>query len=92
MYINIYNRMENIKVKAQIKHILADGTEKIYTYDQKKYNDKYYNKNKERLNKSIECPLCKGTYCPNSLSKHTKSKRHLKFERSIEDENKENKN
>lgn len=71
--------MENIKVKSQIKRVLKDGTEKVYTYDQKKYNSTYYQKNKDRLNTSVECPLCKGSYCPISLSTHLKSKRHLKF-------------
>lgn len=71
--------MENLKGKIVVKRTLADGTEKIYSYDQKKYNDKYYSKNKERLNTSIECALCKGTYCPLSKNLHNKSKRHLKF-------------
>jgi hypothetical protein len=71
--------MEEFKIPTQIKKISKDGTMKIYTYDQKKYNDTYYEKNKEKLNESIECPSCKGSYCPLTKSRHEKTKRHLKF-------------
>ncbi len=71
--------MENIKVKTEVIRKLIDGTEKTYIYDQKGYNTTYYEKNKEKLNKSVECPICKGTYCILSKSTHLKSKRHLKF-------------
>jgi hypothetical protein len=62
-----------------IRKILKDGTEKIYEYNQTEYNKKYYLKHKEKLNKSVECPLCKGTYCIMSKAKHMKSTRHCKF-------------
>jgi hypothetical protein len=76
--------------KMKIKKILKNGVEKIYEYDQKEYNKKYYSKNKEMLNKSIECALCKGTYCIMSKSKHMQSPRHCKFiEKEDEDEKKE---
>jgi hypothetical protein len=76
--------------KMKIKKILKNGVEKIYEYDQKEYNKKYYSKNKEMLNKSIECALCKGTYCIMSKSKHMQSPRHCKFiEKEEEDEKKE---
>jgi hypothetical protein len=69
----------DIQVKTIIKRTLADGTEKTYIYDQKIYNDTYYLKNKERLNQSIECDVCKGTYCLGSKSRHKKSLRHQTF-------------
>lgn len=76
--------------KMKIKKILKNGVEKIYEYDQKEYNKKYYSKNKEMLNKSVECALCKGTYCIMSKSKHMQSPRHCKFiEKEEEDEKKE---
>jgi hypothetical protein len=75
--------------KMKIKKILKNGVEKIYEYDQKEYNKKYYSKNKEMLNKSIECALCKGTYCIMSKSKHMQSPRHCKFIEKEEEEQKE---
>ncbi len=69
----------NLNNNMIIKKILKDGTEKIYEYNQKEYNKKYYSKNKEKLNKSVECDLCKGSYCLVSKSKHMKSIRHCKF-------------
>jgi hypothetical protein len=77
--------------KMKIKKILKNGVEKIYEYDQKEYNKKYYSKNKEMLNKSIECALCKGTYCIMSKSKHMQSPRHCKFIEKETEEEKETK-
>lgn len=83
--------LNTLNNKMRIKKILKNGTEKIYEYDQKEYNKKYYSKNKEKLNKSVECALCKGTYCIMSKSKHMQSPRHCKFieEEKKEDEKKE---
>jgi len=77
--------------KMKIKKILKNGVEKIYEYDQKEYNKKYYSKNKEMLNKSIECALCKGTYCIMSKSKHMQSPRHCKFIEKEEEKKEEQK-
>ena len=80
---------KNLNNNMIVKKILKDGTEKIYEYDQKEYNKKYYAKHKEKLNKSIECPVCKGTYCIMSKAKHMKSARHCKFIEKPKEETKE---
>lgn len=55
------------------------GEVKTYTYDQKKYNDKYYQKHKDEMLTKITCPLCRGTYTKSGLSNHIKTKKHQNF-------------
>jgi len=69
--------MEEIKIKNVRKFIKKDGDEKTYIYDQKKYNDSYYQKHKDDINKKIECELCKGRYCLMTKARHEKTKKHL---------------
>lgn len=61
------------------KRILKDGSQKEYIYNQSKYNDTYYAKNKER----IQCP-CGGFYMKSSAFTHRqRSKAHHKYLESI---------
>jgi hypothetical protein len=55
------------------KKTLKDGTVKIYTYDYRKYNNKYYDKIKQ---KEI-CSLCNGSYIPRYMYKHTSTLKHI---------------
>lgn len=55
------------------KKTLKDGTVKIYTYDYRKYNDKYYDKIKQKLT----CKDCNGSYSPKYLYRHTSTLKHI---------------
>lgn len=55
------------------KKIQKDGTVKIYTYDYRKYNNKYYDKIKQKL----ICKDCGGSYCQQYLYKHTSTLKHI---------------
>ena len=46
---------------------------------QKKYNQTFMEKHKEKLRVKNQCFLCKGEYSYYNKSKHNKTKRHLKF-------------
>jgi len=63
---------EQPHIRTTVK-ILKDGTKKIYTYDYRKYNNKYYDKIKQKL----ICKDCGGSYCPKYLYKHTSTLKHL---------------
>ena len=64
-------------IVQKISRQLKNGTVKIYTYNQKQYNDNYFNKHKEELLEKIKCPVCDGSYNRTSKSRHLKSKKHL---------------
>jgi hypothetical protein len=55
------------------------GEIKTYVYDQKKYNDAFYKKNKDKILEKITCDLCKGSYCKNGYNNHIKTKKHQNF-------------
>jgi hypothetical protein len=65
----------NKKIKT-----LKSGEVKEYVYDQKPYNDKYYNKNKETINKKILCEVCNKIIFVNNLDKHNTSIKHIKID------------
>lgn len=52
---------------------LKDGTVKTYTYNYTKYNNKYYDKIKQ---KEI-CSSCNGSYIPKYLYKHVSTLKHI---------------
>lgn len=61
------------------KYVKKNGEVKIYEYDNKKYNKKFYEKHKEKLcGESIQCE-CGGRYKHINKSHHNKTQRHLKF-------------
>jgi hypothetical protein len=47
-----------------------------------KYNkvhyEKFKNKNKDKINEKIECPICLGSYTYFNKSSHNKLKKHVK--------------
>lgn len=70
--------MDSIKLIPQtINHQLKSGEFKVYTYNQKKYNDTYFKKHSVELLQKIKCPVCDGSYNRTSKSRHLKSKKHL---------------
>jgi hypothetical protein len=69
--------MEQVKVIPQnIKHQLKTGEIKVYTYNQKKYNDNFFNKHKDMLLEKHKCELCGGSFNITNKSRHLKSKKH----------------
>jgi hypothetical protein len=86
---NLNNNLEN-KTKIKIPMIkiktLKSGEIKEYIYDQKPYNDKYYNKNKDTINKKIFCEICQKNIFRGNLKKHNDSITHFK-EREIKNLN-----
>jgi hypothetical protein len=66
------------EIKVQKKYIKKNGVESIKTYDQRKYNEAFYNKHKEEINKKHLCE-CSAHYIKSNLSKHKKSKYHLLY-------------
>ena len=67
-------------VKLVKKQVLANGTTKEYTYNQKPYNDKYYENHKDR----IQC-ACGGFYNKSSAYTHrTRVKKHKLYLETLE--------
>jgi len=65
------------------KRILKDGNIKLYDYEtnkeyHKKYNNKYYDDNKNKMLVRIDCN-CGGHYSSCVKARHEKTKRHLKY-------------
>ena len=70
--------MEQVKVIPQnIERQLKNGEIKIYTYNQKKYNDNFFNKHKDTLLEKHKCELCGGSFNLTNKSRHLKSKKHI---------------
>lgn len=44
----------------------------------KKYNDRFYEKNRAMINTSVDCQICGGTYTYYGKSNHNKTIRHQK--------------
>ena len=55
-----------------------NGEQTTRTYNQKKYNETFYNKHKETINQKHLCE-CSNHYTTNNKSKHEKSKYHQLF-------------
>jgi hypothetical protein len=67
-------------IKSVKKQLLANGTTKEYIYNQKTYNDKYYENNKDR----IQC-ACGGFYNKSSAYTHrTRVKKHKNYLETLE--------
>jgi hypothetical protein len=60
-------------------------------YDSKKYYENFKNKNKDKINIKVECPICLGSYSYYNKSSHAKNAKHKKHLLKHENENK-NKN
>jgi hypothetical protein len=66
--------MESEHPKIRTMHkTLKDGTVKIYTYDYTKYNNKYYDKIKQKE----KCKDCGGSYIQKYLYKHISTLKHI---------------
>jgi hypothetical protein len=71
---------EKIQRLTTKKFALKNGSIKEYIYDQKKWNDKYYENNKER----IQCE-CGGFYNKSSAYTHrTRVKKHKAYLETLE--------
>jgi len=63
------------------KYIKKNNEEKIYNYNQKKYNDTYYLKHKEKiLTRKYKCECCNREYLLNNKSIHENSMKHKQNE------------
>ena len=65
-------------------YININNEVKEYTYNQKKYNDKYYKKHCETLKSKIKC-IC-GTMIPGrtNILNHNKTKKHQQYINDLE--------
>jgi hypothetical protein len=70
-------------VDSKIENVVVDEPVLITTvkekkkYDQKKYNSKFMDKNREKIHQKIVCDVCCGSYSYYNKSKHMKSIKHL---------------
>jgi hypothetical protein len=72
--------MEQVKIIPQnIERQLKNGEIKIYTYNQKKYNDNFFNKHKDTLLEKHKCEVCGGSFNLTNKSRHLKSNKHTKL-------------
>jgi hypothetical protein len=62
--------------KSLRKYTDVSGNERVYNYDQKQYNKKYYETHKNELKEKVICPVCNGKYSIYSYSTHCKTKKH----------------
>lgn len=69
--------MENLKSQIIKKYIKKNGEEVIKTYDQKVYNNTYYSKNKDKINKCYKCVLCDKEINHSNKTNHEKTKLHI---------------
>jgi hypothetical protein len=69
--------MDEIKIKNIKNYQSKNGDIKTYVYDQKLYNNKFYNLHKEKLNTCHKCSLCGGSFSITNKSKHLKTKKHI---------------
>lgn len=76
--------MENSKKIPTIKkYIKKDGVEICKEYDQKKYNDAYYIKNKVKFLETYLCPSCHINVLKTNKSNHLKTKKHIYYEHLV---------
>ena len=83
------NNNKIINILSTKIHILKNGDSIIYSYDQKIYNDNYYNKFKNEPIKKIKCN-CGGITDKYNYSTHNKSIKHKKYLSSLNKDNNEN--
>ena len=76
------NNNKTINILSSKIHILKNGDTIIYSYDQKIYNDVYYNKFKNEPMKKIKCN-CGGITDKYNNSTHNKSIKHKKYLSSL---------
>ena len=62
------------------KYINKAGEEVTKTYNQKLYNNNYYQKNKDKVNTKIQCEACQIPVNKSNYSNHKKSQRHKYYE------------
>jgi len=72
------NKNEKKIIKLTKKHKLKNGEIKEYVYDQKKYNDKFYNKTEDQSNLKITCE-CGKVIFKNNKYNHIKTTKHLLY-------------
>jgi hypothetical protein len=65
--------------KINIRFSKKLNKDKVYIYDQQKYNKQYYQKNKDKYKIKHICDDCKGLYTLATKSYHFKSKKHNKM-------------
>jgi hypothetical protein len=70
-------------IQPEIKHKLVkkyknkNGEEVIKVYDQQKYNSKFYQKHKEKINEIYECELCKKNVKRANKFNHERTNLHI---------------
>jgi hypothetical protein len=80
--------MQNIKVEEEPKSTAEDEilnieepkaieNKNIIKQNSTKYVKKFIEKNKEKINTKVQCPICYSSYTYFNKSKHYKTKRHL---------------
>lgn len=63
-----------------IKHLVKkNGDIVIKEYNQKKYNDTYYEKNKDKIKEKLMCDICNKSFLKSNKSNHYISKQHIKI-------------
>jgi len=74
------NKTENAPVVDTPSIVNTENESVVKTkkkYDQKKYNNNFMEKNKDKIKLKIVCDVCCGSYTYYNKSKHMKSKKHL---------------
>lgn len=75
--------MEPENIQPEIKHKLIKkyknkkGEEVVKIYDQQKYNSKFYQKHKEKINEIYECQCCKKNVKRANKFNHERTKLHI---------------
>lgn len=64
---------------APVQEKKADVKTNKKKYDQKKYNDKFIEKNKDKVMEKKVCDICCGSYTYYNKSKHMSSAKHIKL-------------
>jgi non-homologous end joining protein Ku len=62
------------------KLVKKNGDISVKEYNQKKYNDTYYEKNKDKIKEKITCEICNKSFLKSNKSNHYSSKQHILIE------------
>jgi hypothetical protein len=69
--------MNILNIPNKKKYIKKSGEEKEYIYDQKKYNENYYNKHSDYFKQKYKCEICNKEISISNKSNHINSKKHI---------------
>ena len=69
--------MEDKSIKIVKRYIKKNGEEVIKFYDQKKYNDKYYKINSDKIKEKYYCNFCNKNIIKANKHNHEKTKIHI---------------